>query len=455
MRPGSFDPDRARPHRRLAQLLGVLAVVGGLALAMSGGVTVARWSIVLLVGGGLLVSRSLAPLGLAGAGRTFDGRGPAAELAATNLRHPSALAWMAVAAVVVAASASVAAGGLVVNGRQSAAANLASLGDVDIFVSTAAGDSLPLDPTLPRSLGDPLRAIPGVAGAHPGQFAFTIHAGRRVLLQGFDDAADQAPAFRNAPESARAALLAGAGTIISSSLAERADLVVGDTITLDTPTGSRSLAILAVVESFTWPDGLIGLPLSAIESWYGRAGASYFEVELAPDADRAATEDAVRALAATLPTPTVVVTGEEYLQQTEASVGQLGATLLAMQAAVSVGAGLIVFATLTASVQRRTRTLGIVRAVGASARTVRRAVLLEATTIGAVGGLLGVVIGIGVHRAAVTALADSSALPVRYEAVPIVWPVTAVLAALVAAVGAVGPARRAGRLDVVEALAWQ
>ena len=98
------------------------------------------------------------------------------------------------------------------------------------------------------------------------------------------------------------------------------------------------------------------------------------------------------------------------------------------------------------SVTERTREIGLRKALGARPRDITRQFLLEAITLTGAGGLIGLAAGIGL-----AAVAD------RYSPVPAVvtpWSVALALGVSVA-VGVffgVWPARRAGRLDPVEAL---
>jgi len=108
--------------------------------------------------------------------------------------------------------------------------------------------------------------------------------------------------------------------------------------------------------------------------------------------------------------------------------------------------------TLALSIHERTRELGLLRAVGTSRRQVRRIVRYEAvitTLIGAVlGAILGVIFAIIVSRP----LADEGFV----LEIPVVTLLMLFVLAIVAGVlAAVGPARRASRLDVLEALAYE
>jgi putative ABC transport system permease protein len=107
--------------------------------------------------------------------------------------------------------------------------------------------------------------------------------------------------------------------------------------------------------------------------------------------------------------------------------------------------------TMALSVLERTREIGVFRAVGAQRRLVRRAIRRESIIIASYGGLLGVGVGVllgGVmHHVLLGEPIFSLTIPLPY--------VAGALSAMVAvgALAALWPARRAARIDVLQAIA--
>ena len=121
--------------------------------------------------------------------------------------------------------------------------------------------------------------------------------------------------------------------------------------------------------------------------------------------------------------------------------------LLAAVAAVSLLVGGIgIMNIMLVSVTERTREIGLRLAVGARPRDVLAQFLIEATTLASIGGALGVALGLGIT----VAIARTAGWPV------LVSPESVLIAVGVS--GLVGvffgfyPARRAARLDPIEAL---
>ncbi len=108
--------------------------------------------------------------------------------------------------------------------------------------------------------------------------------------------------------------------------------------------------------------------------------------------------------------------------------------------------------TLALSIYERTRELGLLRAVGMSRRQVRRMVRYEAVITALIGGILGSFLGVVFAILASRPLAD--------EGFTLSIPVGTligllVLAVIAGVVAAIGPARRASRIDVLEAVAYE
>lgn len=131
--------------------------------------------------------------------------------------------------------------------------------------------------------------------------------------------------------------------------------------------------------------------------------------------------------------------------------------LLASIAGISlVVGGVGIMNIMLVSVTERTREIGIRMAVGARGRDILRQFLVEATLLSSIGGAIGVLLGAGAS-AGVTTIINSLTTGTQ-------WPVVISLKAAAIAMlfaGAVGvffgyyPARRASRLDPIEALRYE
>jgi putative ABC transport system permease protein len=174
-------------------------------------------------------------------------------------------------------------------------------------------------------------------------------------------------------------------------------------------------------------------------------------VRYASGANADATTRAVKA--ALKPYPDVnVQTNSEFKASFSKSINQL-LYLLYVLLAMSVIISLFgIVNTLALSVFERTREIGMLRAIGTTRLQLRETILYESVITAVIGGLLGIVIGI--------VLAWVVALGFRSSGIVFAIPygqvvLSLVVAAIAGVVAAAFPARRAARLNVLEALQYE
>jgi putative ABC transport system permease protein len=130
----------------------------------------------------------------------------------------------------------------------------------------------------------------------------------------------------------------------------------------------------------------------------------------------------------------------------EASANTLAALLAAVAALSLAVGGIGIMNIMLVSVSERTREIGLRLAVGARPRDVMRQFLIEAATLSAMGGAVGVALGL----AAAKIVAANAGWPLLVE--PRGVAMSVVFSAFVGVFFGWWPARRAAALDPVEAL---
>jgi putative ABC transport system permease protein len=163
---------------------------------------------------------------------------------------------------------------------------------------------------------------------------------------------------------------------------------------------------------------------------------------------RAAVEDAVAAY------PNVQVNDQaEFKDQQAGFIDQLLALVSALLGLAILIALFGIVNTLGLSIFERTRELGLLRAVGMSRRQVRSMIRWESVIIAVLGAVLGVAIGVLFGWAMQQALASQGITKLTIPPVQLL--VYVVLAGLAGVLAAVLPARRAARLNVLDAISYE
>ncbi len=141
----------------------------------------------------------------------------------------------------------------------------------------------------------------------------------------------------------------------------------------------------------------------------------------------------------------------QYLSTQETSINQLVELVGALLALAIIIALFGIVNTLALSVMERTREIGLLRVLGMSRRQLRSMVRWESVIIALLGSLLGVVVGLGFAWVLVRSLRSRglTAFAVPWETLVVM----VALSALAGVLAAVLPARRAARVDLLEALA--
>lgn len=240
---------------------------------------------------------------------------------------------------------------------------------------------------------------------------------------------------------------------ISSSLSTTHDLSPGDTITLDLPDGERQLTVTATVNDL---DGPLGATAYLPESAFAGLPDTGFPVDvmLAVDGDAETVASRLRREIGA----DSVIDAQRYREtlRLDATRGiDIFQKLIYVFAGISLFVGALVIAnTFTILLAQRSRDLALLRCVGAARSQVARSVVVEGVLIGAVGTVLGVVVGLGIALAGTAMIGNLSpgtpmgtpSLTLMAVAIP------ALLGLAVTAAGAYLPARRAGAQSPLSAL---
>ncbi len=243
-------------------------------------------------------------------------------------------------------------------------------------------------------------------------------------------------------------------TVIGADLAARYDLRVGDTFTMR----DRAFEVIGVLErTLTFPDKIAYVPLrnaqeiyvaSVPEAFQERTDELATQIEVFPtdladaDAIAASIEEAVEGVRTVTPEQVADQIGQASIVFNLIIVG-------ASVIAVIVG-GLSVVNTMVMTVSERVREIGIKKAVGAPTGAILREFVIEATLLGAIGGLIG--LSAGALLVVVLNAQTAGSGTTVFLLTPMLLLRSFVFATVLGAIAGIYPALRAARLDPVTAL---
>jgi putative ABC transport system permease protein len=244
------------------------------------------------------------------------------------------------------------------------------------------------------------------------------------------------------------ASLDGHGAIVKQAFAKKHDLAVGDGFTLRSPTGKPlRLTVAGIFQPPRVMEVLGGVIISrqAFDRTFPRPSNSLTLIEGSPT--QAGLDQALAAFPGAK-----AQTHADYVKAQSSFIDKM-LNLLYVLLALSVIVSLFgMVNTLVLSVFERTRELGMLRAVGMTRRQARRMIRHESVITSLIGAALGLPLGIMLAAAVTHAVGKygvTFSLPV---ASLVIFTVAAMAAGILAAIA---PARRASRLNVLEALQYE
>ncbi len=405
--------------------------------------------ILLFVGIALVAPRLVRPLASALGWPGTRIAGAAGRLARANaMRNPARTASTASALMIGLALVTLVA--ILAQGLRSTFVDSVDQLFVADYAVVAEGGFNPLTPEVEEALAQApgVEAVSGVrsgsgriAGEDVGVSAVPGNIAETVAIR-WDEGSDAVPGA-----------LGEDGAFVTREFADERDLELGSPLEIETPTGETlALAVEGIWEEPKGgsPFGQVAVSHEAFDPVFPEPRNDFTFVNVAGGIT-ADAEAGLETALADFP-DAKVQTRDEFKDESVASLSRvlnILYVLLALSVVVSLF-GLV--NTLVLTVFERTRELGMLRAVGMTRRQVRRMIRHESIVTALLGAALGIAIGVFLAALVTQALADEG----FSFALPIGSLVVFVLAAiLVGVLAAIMPARRAARLNILEALRYE
>ncbi|MGH2942023.1 MAG: ABC transporter permease [Solirubrobacteraceae bacterium] len=311
---------------------------------------------------------------------------------------------------------------------------------------------------IPSRISAAVAAIDGV-----GAVAAIAQASARVtgvkddiLLNGIDPAGVAKLANLEWVEGSDELLagLGSTGALVEQRWGEDKGIAVGDRVTITGPRGDRVAVTVRgsvrdraglFVSSLAVPSELLRGRLGVRDDLITFAG-------IAPGADAEATRKRIDELLAARFANAEARSQQELKDDQAAQIDQLVGLIYVLLGLSVLVSTFGIVNTLSLTILERTRELGMLRAIGTSRRQVRRMIRYESVITALLGAIVGAIVGIGLGIAAVTALEEEGLILSISATVPIGVLIAAVLLGILAAIR---PARRASRLEIVQALQYE
>jgi putative ABC transport system permease protein len=241
------------------------------------------------------------------------------------------------------------------------------------------------------------------------------------------------------------------GAFVDKGFAKKHNLAIGSALTLTAPTGkSLDLHVIGIFDPPTGgsPFGPVTISDNAWDKIYDTPQNIYSFVRMRggeTDAAKAALERQL----ASFPNAKVQ-TKKEFVDNQISGLNAILNVLFVLLALSVIVSLFGIINTLVLTVFERTRELGMLRAIGMTRRQVRRMIRAESVITALMGGVIGIVLGL-ILGGLLAARIDFIVFALPWTQV-IIFAVAAIIVGLLAAIF---PARRAGKLNVLEALQYE
>ena len=320
-----------------------------------------------------------------------------------------------------------------------------------------------------RSLSDKIRSVPGVGTVSTLRYAqsnIPTNSARgtgevQLSVLGIDPATfTQVSGLdfqKGDPQQAYAALASDERTIIINGIlaAQMGGVNVGDTVTLSTPQGDKAYRVVAVAgDVINMKINTAYISQANMRADFNNTEDILYQINLAQGANQTAVDERLKTIVADYPQFRLVQTSQ-YLAEFNQQYDAIFVGIYVLLAVLSLPSLIAILNTLAIGVIERTREIGMLRAIGAERRQVRRMIIAEALLLAAIGTAFGLLAGLYLSFIFVQGIGASGIFKMQYS-FPLVMLVVATAAGLIFGVlASLFPARQASQMGIIQALRYE
>lgn len=318
------------------------------------------------------------------------------RMAARGVRAALSRTSVAIAALMVAVSATVGMGIMVDSFRSTVEVWLGYALQADVYVQPPSLTFRRSDATLDPAVVARLRDLDGVAAAYSVRRVEVASSEGRTELVAVTPGPNTPQTYRlkaGDPDAVWAGFAEGDGVVVSEPYSYRTGVAEGDSVRLQTDRGRRAFPVRGVFYDYASDQGVVTMSRTTYERYYDDRALSGIAFEATPGTDVDALIARMRAAARG--TQDVLVRSNRDLRETSLDVFDRTFTITAVLRLLAVGVAFIgVLTALMALQLERARELAVLRAGGMTPGQVRRYVTLQTTVMGLVAGLLSLPLGL-------------------------------------------------------------
>jgi putative ABC transport system permease protein len=459
LQKGKYQVMSAGENRRRRIAAAILVVLSLILLLLASWKPAFYAGYLLMISAGLLFAPTLTLL-LARAIRPVLRRILPVEgtLAADSLIQAPRRTSATVAALMLSLAMAMGFGGVTVSMRTAIDEWMTTALNPDFFLAASA-NLVSRSSTFPDDIGPLVEAVPGVETVQLVRSARLMYRKVPVLVVSIESeklkrTVQRRPIAGDVDEMYRLTA-EGKGMIISDAFQSNHHLKLGDVIELPAPSGILALPVVGIIRDYSDIQGALFIDRSVYVREWKDTTVNVARVYVSDGEDPAIVAQRVqRALEGR---KRLIIISNAEVRDYVFRLVERWFSMSRLQIFVAVLVAVLgIVNTLTVSITDRRRELGVLQAVGGLRRQVRRTIWLEALSIGGIGIILGIGLGLlNIFYTLGMVRRDLGGLDLDY-----VFPTPMALALIpvilgAAFIAAIGPAEAAVRGSLVEALEYE